>query len=319
VNLVDDVDPKGSDDLKEKEFKMEQDYAIQTEGLVKHYGKVEALRGLDLQVKRGEIYGFLGPNGAGKTTTIRCLLDTIRPTEGRAVVLGMNPQQNPVGVRARVGYLPGELNLYSNMKVKSTLRLLNSLRGREANWDYVKELADRLDLNLDLVIKDLSKGNKQKVGVIQAFMHRPELLMLDEPTAGLDPLVQQEVLQMVRDTKAEGSTVFFSSHVLSEVEEIADRVGIIRKGELVEVAEPSSLIERSMLRANIRFQHAVDPEPLTKVEGVKLLSRDDGMNITLEVEGEMDALVKALAAYPVSRIETELPSLEEIFLVYYKG
>jgi len=297
---------------------MEQDYAIQTERLVKHYGKVEALRGLDLQVKRGEIYGFLGPNGAGKTTTIRCLLDTIRPTEGRAIVLGMDPQQDPVGVRARVGYLPGEINLYSNMKVKSTLHLLNSLRGCEANWDYVKELADRLDLNLDLAIKDLSKGNKQKVGVIQAFMHRPELLMLDEPTAGLDPLVQQEVLQMVREAKAAGATVFFSSHVLSEVEEIADRVGIIRKGALVEVAEPSSLIKRSMLRVNIRFQHTVDPEPLTNVDGVKLLSRDDGMNITLEVEGEMDALVKALAAYPISRIETELPSLEEIFLVYYK-
>ena len=297
---------------------MEQDVAIQTKRLVKHYGKVEALRGLDLEVKRGEIYGFLGPNGAGKTTTIRCLLDTIRPTEGRALVMGMDPQQDPVGVRARVGYLPGELNLYSNMKVKSTLHLLNSLRGREANWDYVKELADRLDLNLDLAIKDLSKGNKQKVGVIQAFMHRPELLMLDEPTAGLDPLVQQKVLQMVREAKADGATVFFSSHVLSEVEEIADRVGIIRKGELVEVAEPSSLIKRSMLRANIRFQRTVDPEPLTKVDGVKLLSRDDGMNITLEVEGEMDALVKALAAYPISRIETELPSLEEIFLVYYK-
>jgi ABC-2 type transport system ATP-binding protein len=304
--------------LKEKEFVMEQDLAIQTEKLVKHYGKVEALRGLDLQVKRGEIYGFLGPNGAGKTTTIRCLLDTIRPTEGRAVVLGLDPQQDPVGVRARVGYLPGELNLYSNMKVKSTLRLLNSLRANEANWDYIKEIADRLDLNLDLAIKDLSKGNKQKVGVVQAFMHRPELLMLDEPTAGLDPLVQQEVLQMVREARAEGATVFFSSHVLSEVEEIADRVGIIRKGELVEVAEPSSLIKRSMLRANIRFQRTVDPEPLTKVEGVRLLSRDDGMNITLEIEGEMDALVKALAAYPVSRIETELPSLEEIFLVYYK-
>ena len=297
---------------------MEQDLAIQTEKLVKHYGKVEALRGLDLQVKRGEIYGFLGPNGAGKTTTIRCLLDTIRPTAGRAIVLGLDPQQDPVGVRARVGYLPGELNLYSNMKVKSTLRLLNSLRANEANWDYVKEIATRLDLNLELAIKDLSKGNKQKVGVVQAFMHHPELLMLDEPTAGLDPLVQQEVLQMVREAKAEGATVFFSSHVLSEVEEIADRVGIIRKGELVEVAEPSSLIKRSMLRANIRFQRTVDPEPLTKVEGVRLLSRDDGMNITLEIEGEMDALVKALAAYPVSRIETELPSLEEIFLVYYK-
>jgi ABC-2 type transport system ATP-binding protein len=297
---------------------MEQDYAIRTERLVKHYGKVEALRGLNLQVKQGEIYGFLGPNGAGKTTTIRCLLDTIRPTEGRAVVLGMDPQQDPVGVRNRVGYLPGELNLFQNMKVKSTLQLLNSLRGGKANWDFVQELAGRLKLDLDLAIKDLSKGNKQKVGVIQAFMHRPELLLLDEPTAGLDPLVQQEVLQMVREAKAEGATIFFSSHVLSEVEEIADRVGIIRKGELVEVAEPSSLIKRSILRAHIRFQHAIDPEPLLNVEGVKLLSRDDGMNITLEVEGEMDALVKALAAYPVSRIETELPSLEEIFLVYYK-
>jgi len=297
---------------------MQQDLAIQTEGLVKHYGEVKALRGVDLEVRHGEIYGFLGPNGAGKTTTIRCLLDTIRPTKGRAMVLGMDPQQNPMGVRARVGYLPGELNLYSNMKVASTLKLLNSLREGQADWDDVKEIAERLNLNLDLAIKDLSKGNKQKVGVIQAFMHRPELLMLDEPTAGLDPLVQREVLEMVREAKAEGTTVFFSSHVLSEVEEIADRVGIIRKGELVQVAEPSMLIQKSLLRAHIRFQHSVDPKGLTDVDGVKLLSRDDGMNITLEIEGEMDALVKALAAHPVSRIETELPSLEEIFLVYYK-
>jgi ABC-2 type transport system ATP-binding protein len=230
----------------------------------------------------------------------------------------MDPQKDPVKVRSRIGYLPGELNLYGNMKVKSTLQLLNSMRGGKANWDYVQELADRLSLDLELVVKDLSKGNKQKIGVIQAFMHSPELLMLDEPTSGLDPLIQQEVLQMVRDSKAEGATIFFSSHVLSEVEEIADRVGIIRKGELVEVAEPEILTQRSLLRAHIRFQRSVDPGPLMDLEGVALVARDDGMNVTLEVEGEMDSLVKALGAYPVSRIETELPSLEEIFLVYYK-
>jgi ABC-2 type transport system ATP-binding protein len=297
---------------------MAEQLAIQTQGLRKSYGRVEALRGVDLEVRRGEIFGFLGPNGAGKTTTIRCLLDLIRPNGGTARVLGIDPQADPVAVRSRVGYLPGELRLEGNMRVEAALRFLNSLRHGQAEWSYVLQLAGRLDLDLKMPIKNLSKGNKQKLGVVQALMHRPELLLLDEPTFGLDPLMQQEVLRLVAGAKAEGATVFFSSHVLSEVGEIAERVGIIRQGMLVEVAETSALIDRSLHHVRVRFRQPVDAAVLAGVPGVKVLSQDDGTSLTLQVEGEMDALIKALAAFPVSDLETEHPSLEEIFLAYYR-
>ena len=304
---------------------MEQTLAIYTHGLMKSYGSVRALRGLDLEVYQGEIFGYLGPNGSGKTTTIRCLLDLIRPNGGTVRVLGFDPQADPVAVRARVGYLPGELHFDENMSVESALRYLNSLRadkragGRIADWDYVRHLCEQIDLSLKLAIKNLSKGNKQKVGVVQALMHRPELLLLDEPTFGLDPLVQQEVLKLVKEARDQGATVFFSSHILSEVQEIADRVGIIRQGVVVEVAETASLINRALHRAFIRFKQPVDGNVLANVPGVKLLSQDDGQAVTLQIEGEMDKLIKTLAAYEVIEFETERPSLEEIFLAYYEA
>ncbi len=297
---------------------MDQSLALQVQGLVKFYGNFQALRGVNLEVRRGEIFGFLGPNGAGKTTTIRCLLDLIRPNGGIVRVLGLDPQVNSVAVRARVGYLPGELRLDDNMRVDAALRYLDDLRGKRADWEFVRQIAQRIDLDLRWPIKNLSKGNKQKVGVVQALMHRPELLLLDEPTFGLDPLMQQEVLRLVKEARAGGATVFFSSHILSEVQEIADRVAIIRRGEVVEVAETSSLIQRSLRRARIRFKEPVDSNVLLKVPGVKLLSQGNGMSIVLQVEGEMNGLLKALATLPVSDLDTERPSLEEIFLAYYE-
>jgi ABC-2 type transport system ATP-binding protein len=304
---------------------MEQTLAIHTQKLMKSYGSVRALRGLDLEVRQGEIFGYLGPNGSGKTTTIRCLLDLIRPNGGTVRVLGIDPQADPVAVRARVGYLPGELHFDENMTVEGALRYLNSLRadkhagGHMADWDYVRHLCEHIDLSLKLAIKNLSKGNKQKVGVVQALMHRPELLLLDEPTFGLDPLVQQEVLRLVKEARQEGATVFFSSHILSEVQEIADRVGIIRQGVVVEVAETASLINRALHRARIRFKQPVDGNALANVPGVKVLSMDDGQAITLQIEGEMDQLIKTLAGFEVIEFETERPSLEEIFLAYYEA
>jgi len=297
---------------------MSNETALVAQGLKKSYGKVRALQGVDLEVQRGEIFGYLGPNGAGKTTTIRCLLDLIRPNSGTVRVLGIDPQADPVAVRARTGYLPGELQVDPNMTVEGALRYFNALRGNEADWGFARQLAERLDLDLKPAIKNLSHGNKQKVGIVQALMHRPELLLLDEPTLGLDPLMQQEVLRLLAEAKAGGATVFFSSHILSEVQAAAERVAFIRLGVIVEVAETASLINRALRRARIRFKQAVDITPLASLPGVTVLSQDDGTSVTLQVEGEMDALMKALTTFPVSDFETERPSLEEIFLAYYE-
>lgn len=298
---------------------MNQNVVITTQGLTKSYGHVHALQGVNLEVRRGEVFGFLGPNGAGKTTTIRCLLDLIRPDGGTVRVLGLNPQADPLAVRARSGYLPGELRLEDNMTVEGALRFFNRLRGNKADWSFTRRLAERLDLDLKTPIKNLSKGNKQKVGLVQALMHRPELLLLDEPTLGLDPLIQQETLRLIREAKAGGATVFLSSHILSEVQEMTDRVAIIRGGVVVEVAETAALINRALRRARVRFRQPVDSTALANLAGVKILARDDGAGVLMQVEGEMDSLIKTLAAYPVSDFETERPSLEEIFLTYYES
>ena len=295
---------------------MSRAIAIEARGLTKDYGGVPALRGVDLEVFQGEIFGFLGPNGAGKTTAIRCLLDLIRPSGGTVRVLGLDPQAEPVAVRTRTGYLPGELRLEDNLNAGRALRFLNSLRGGRAEWAFVRRLAERLQLDLSVPIKNLSKGNKQKIGVVQALMHRPELLLLDEPTSGLDPLMQQEVLRLIAEARAAGATVFFSSHILSEVREVAERVAIVRRGVVVEVAGTDALINRALRRVRVRFRQKVDDSGLTALPGVQVLARD-GAGLLLQVAGEMDGLIKALAALPVSDFETERPSLEEIFLAYY--
>ncbi len=297
---------------------MKNSLAIEIQGLTKAYGPVQALRGVNLEVKRGEILGFLGPNGAGKTTTIRCLLDLIRPQSGSMRVFGIDPGKDPVAVRSRVGYLPGELNLESNLTVKGALHYFNELRGK-SDWGYVRQLTERLKLDLGIAIKNLSKGNKQKVGLVQALMNRPELLLLDEPTSGLDPLMQQEVYRLLREAQRDGATIFFSSHVISEVEAIAERVAIIRQGVIVEEAEPGRLIDMSLRRFRVRFREPVNSESLAGIEGVSLLRQEGGVNVTLQVEGEVDLLIKALAALPVVDIQSEHLSLEEIFLAYYKA
>ncbi|NLY39200.1 MAG: ABC transporter ATP-binding protein [Firmicutes bacterium] len=307
---------------------MDNSPAIEIRGLIKAYGPVQALRGVDLEVRRGEILGFLGPNGAGKTTTIRCLLGLINPQGGRIRIFGIDPVRDPVAVRTRTGYLPGELNLEGNLTAEGALRYFNELRGRRGDWLYARELAKRLKLDLGVPIKNLSKGNKQKVGLIQALIARQELLLLDEPTSGLDPLIQQEVYRLLREARDGGATVFFSSHVISEVEAIADRVAIIRRGVIVEEAEPGSLVNLSLRRIRLRFKEPVDAKPLAALEGVLLLEPESGgeeeatsctSEIVLQVEGEMDRLIKALAAFPVSDLRTEHLSLEEIFLKYYKN
>jgi ABC-2 type transport system ATP-binding protein len=302
-----------------KSYETKQETVLTAQGLYKSYGHVQALRGADLEVWRGEIFGFLGPNGAGKTTTIRCLLDLIRPDAGSLRVLGLDPQAEPVAVQARTGYLPGELRLNDNLTAERQLRFFADMRGGLADWGHVRELATRLELDLARPIKNLSKGNKQKVGVVQALMHRPELLLLDEPTAGLDPLMQQEVLGLIRQARADGATVFFSSHIMSEVQAVADRVAMIRQGEIVEVAETQSLIDRALRHVTVEFKEPVSRKAFTGLPGVTVLTHDDNTRVTLQVEGDMEGLVGVLGNLPVRDLETSRPSLEEVFLRYYKS
>jgi ABC-2 type transport system ATP-binding protein len=294
-----------------------QENAIEVRGLIKSYGKVQALRGIDLQVHNGEIFGFLGPNGAGKTTTIRCLLDMIRPDAGSVRLFGINPQSDPVAAQTLTGYLPGEVQYYENMTAERQLRFYSDMRQGQVDWKYVQVLAERLILNLKQAIKNLSKGNKQKIGVIQAFMHRPKLLLLDEPTSGLDPLMQQEVLAMLREANAAGATVFFSSHIMSEVESLASRVAIIRTGEIVETAETSKLTSRSVRHLTVRLKQPASHQNLEKIPGVEIIASDK-TSFTLKIIGDMENLVKTLGDYPVLDLETDHPSLEETFLTYYK-
>lgn len=293
--------------------------AIHIQGLTKYYGPHRGVLDLDLQVRSGEIFGYLGPNGAGKTTTIRCLLDLIRPTTGRIRVLGIDPQTEAVQVRSKVGYIPGEMQLEGNMTGNAVMRYLSSLRGRRRPEAYIEELAERLNVDLKRPIKNLSHGNKQKIGVIQALMHRPELLLLDEPTLGLDPLIQREVLRLVSEARDQGTTVFFSSHIMSEVQAVADRVGIIRQGRIVEVEEVEALINRAIRRVKVRFNRPENIANLKGLPGVSILAEDEGSEVYLQVAGDMDALIKTLSEYSVSDVETERPSLEEVFLTYYEA
>lgn len=295
-----------------------QDLAIQIQGLTKSYGKVHALHGIDLAVNRGEIFGFLGPNGAGKTTTIRCMLDMIRPDGGKATLMGFNPQKQPVLLQAVTGYLPGEMQFYENWSAERQLRFFADMRKGSVEWGFVAELAKRLELDMKQQIKNLSKGNKQKVGVIQALMHRPQLLLLDEPTSGLDPLIQQEVLGLLREAHRNGTTVFFSSHIMSEVEAVAGRVAIIRSGKIIEVAETSTLIHRSLNRITVRFKQPVDNAAFSRLPGVEILSQKNQTSIKLQVVGDMERMIQLLGCMPVLDLTTEHLNLEDVFLSYYK-
>jgi len=289
---------------------------IRTEGLVKDYGKVRALAGLDLEVERGELFGFLGPNGAGKSTTIRLLLDLLRPTAGRVEVLGQDPAHAGALLRGRIGYLPGELPMVGRKTAGELLRYLARLRGG-AGREQIEPLASRLDLDLDRPLRSLSKGNKQKVGVVQAFMHRPELLILDEPTSGLDPLLQREVLDLVLEATERGATVFMSSHVLSEVEEIAGRVAIIRAGRIVDIDDVRTLRRHAGQEVELHFDGPIDAATFHDLPGVEQVVVD-GTTLTCRLSGEPDALLKAAAAYHVTRWSAHDRDLEDLFLDFYR-
>ncbi|MEO3809812.1 ABC transporter ATP-binding protein [Sphaerisporangium sp. B11E5] len=286
---------------------------VETEGLTKFYGARRGLEDLTMEIRPGEVFGYLGPNGSGKTTTIRLLLDVIRPTRGVVRVLGADPRD--AGTRARIGYLPGELALEGREKAGEYLRFLAGVRGGVGR-NRIDELAERLEADLSVRMGQLSKGNRQKVGLIQAFMHEPEFLILDEPTSGLDPLVQQEFLAMVREARTSGRTVLMSSHVLAEVEHVSDRVGIVRKGRLVAVEDVAALREKAVRRVEFHFDAPVPEDAFRDLPGVRDL-KVEGAGVSCTIDGRPDALVKAAARFTVVHMVSAEPDLEEIFLTYY--
>jgi len=293
------------------------DEAIRTHALTTSYGSARGIVDLDLEVRCGEVYGFLGPNGAGKTTTIRTLLDLLRPSSGTASVLGLDSHRDSLTVRRRIGYLAGDLALYERLTGREHLDWLGGLRGAGSSPD-LEELAERFEAELDRPIRHLSKGNRQKIGLIQAFMHRPELAILDEPTSGLDPLMQEEFLDLVREVVAEGRTVFLSSHSLDEVQHVADRVGIIRDGTLAAVESVDALRERAIRRVHIVFSGPAPLDEFVGLPGVHEASAE-GSRLRLAVAGGLDAVVKAAARHVVVDLLSEPADLDEIFLTFYRG
>jgi ABC-2 type transport system ATP-binding protein len=291
--------------------------AIKTTDLTKVYGKQRGVTNLNLEVREGEIFGYLGPNGAGKTTTIRMLLDFIRPTSGSASVLGLDAQRQSVAIHQQVSYLPGEMVLYEKMTGRELLTYFANLRGG-VDWTYVNQITERLGLDISRPIHTLSKGNKQKVGLVQAFMSKPQLLILDEPTSGLDPLVQQEFNQIVLEARAAGQTIFLSSHVMAEVEAICDRVGIIRAGTLLVVDDIHALKSQAGRALDLYFGAPVPAEAFANLPHIRdLVINDSHLHCT--TTGPVDALIKAAAQFEIINIISREPDLEQIFLTYYKG
>jgi ABC-2 type transport system ATP-binding protein len=291
------------------------DYAIETHDLSVYYGRHRGILDVDLCVEQGEVFGFLGPNGAGKTTTQRVLMDIIRPTAGEASIFGLDCKKEGVTARERVGYLPGELALYDSMKVRRFFKMYASLQKGNSEPGYWQTLSDRLELDTGRRIGQLSRGNKQKVGVVTAFMNKPDLLILDEPTTGLDPLIQQTVMELVREANRAGATVFFSSHILPEVQAVCDRVGIIREGQLVATERVEDLMTQHFKR--VRFSFATTPpDDAFAQEGITVMARD-GQAVTLEIRQDLPEVMEAAASYGITDIETIDVSLEEIFLAYY--
>ncbi|HEX6345934.1 ABC transporter ATP-binding protein [Umezawaea sp.] len=287
---------------------------VRTERLTKRYGHTSALRDLDLEVREGEVFGLLGPNGAGKTTTLRLLLDLIRPTRGRVLLFGQDLASHSVGARRRVGYLPGNLALYDDLTGVELLKLLAGLRGHR-DVTAALRLAERLELDLGRRAGELSKGNRQKLGVVQAFQHEPDLLVLDEPASGLDPLAQRELHAAVREHAAAGGTVLFSSHVLSEVEQVADRVGILLDGRLVVVDRVDHLKATALRALTFTFAAPVDAEVFERIPGVREVT-SNGATVACHVVGDVGDLVRAAAGLGLVNVTSAEPDLEEIFLDY---
>ncbi len=292
--------------------------SLRLTGLTKDYGRARALDAVDLDVEEGEVFGYLGPNGAGKTTTIRLVMGLLRPTAGRAEALGLDAWRDSAQLHRRVGYLPGAPSLYERLSGEAVVEYFARLHHDRRAPQRAHELADRLDLDLRPQVKALSRGNVQKLGLVQALMCQPDLLVLDEPTNGLDPLVQQVFHQLVREATAAGTTVLLSSHVLSEVQRLADRVGIIRRGRLVAVERLDDLRARALHHVDARFSGPVDPAVFGALPGVRQLAFADGVLRCAVPAASLDAVVKALGRFRVDDVAIAEADLEETFLTYYE-
>ena len=291
------------------------DPVIRTEQLTKSYGSQRGIIEVDLEVNQGEVFGFLGPNGAGKTTTIRTLLDLIRPTSGKAFVFGIESSSDPVAIHRRVGYIPGEFTLYDRLTGGQTIQYFANLRGG-VDKAYQESLIERFDIDPKRRYKELSKGNKQKIGLVVALQHRPELLILDEPTSGLDPLVQQSFYQLIREARHEGRTVFLSSHILSEVERTADRVAIIREGRLVKVDSVEGLRDLAHHQVELRFAGSAPMAVFDTLPGVSEVTAEEHV-LRMRVSGPITPVVRAAAQYELLDFVSREPTLEETFLAQY--
>jgi len=289
--------------------------AILTEGLTKRYGDVVALEDLSLEILPGEVVGYLGPNGAGKTTTIRLLLGLIRPTSGRGEIFGIDCQHRPVDAHRRLAYVAGEANLWPSLTGAETLHLLGRVQG-QVDEAYRQELVARFDLDPSKKVRTYSKGNRQKIILIAALMARPDLLVLDEPTGGLDPLMEQAFRHCIHEAKERGQTVFLSSHILSEVEALCDKVGILRAGRLIEMGTLAEMRHLSALTVEARFDG-----PIPNLSGVPEVTavQADGNVLRMQVRGSIQPLLKVLAASGVHELLSREPSLEELFLAIYDG
>nr|WP_201470403.1 ABC transporter ATP-binding protein [Microbacterium hydrocarbonoxydans] len=299
---------------------------IEIECLHKRYGSRVALHELDLRVRPGTVFGLIGPNGAGKTTTLRTLVDIIRPSSGSVRILGEDPRHGGAALRRRIGYVPGELHLEgrsSGHRMLSFYAQVSGSRDAAATLRHARELADRLGVDLSRPVRTLSKGNKQKVGLIQAFMHHPELLILDEPTSGLDPLVQREFLQMVREAKDAGQTVLLSSHVLNEIQQTADEVAVLANGRVVADGDVASLRLGSIRRVRVEVATTDDAaaradfERVTGLTAIDAHEADGTLQLSGTVDGAIDPFIKALAPFEVRDLTVEEPDLEESVLRLY--
>jgi ABC-2 type transport system ATP-binding protein len=292
--------------------------AIEIESLTKWYGRTRGVEEVIFAIERGEVFGYLGPNGSGKTTTIRCLMGLLRPSGGEARVLGERVAPGRGTQHARIGYLPGDFRIWGRAKARRSLGLLAAL-GSDGSTARRRELAARLELNLDRAVGDLSKGNRQKVALISAFQHRPQVLVLDEPTAGLDPLMRQTALDLIREAAAGGAAVLLSSHDLSEVSAVCSRAAILREGRLVEMAPIAQIIKQGEHRLKIWFRDGVlvRDVPIAQLPGVRIVEQEPGM-LHVAYQGAADAILKWAAQFPVDRVATPQTSLEEAFIQYYR-